>query len=203
MKKISAIIALVCLTLTLPALGQMRALEDDDVTIKTTDAPTFLHNVWDVIAGPGLTNLAISLKATYTPSLKSWGGDFFVDRNIPLGSGVYTGIGIGLSYFNRQFYAVEGGPTLGAAFRPFASWGGWGTNIVITPYGRVFLGTPFGSDAANAGSLMTVEEAGMMVHVAKFLGGDIEAFGCYGNRQGVDAASGSYYAGGGQWIKRF
>jgi len=196
-----AIIAL--LSATLVATAQMpRALEPSG-EMKTTTAPGFLTDVWGVIAGEGMTNLSASVYGTYTPALKEWGGGFALDRNIPLGGGVSTSVGIGLDYYDDQFYSVAGQLSLQAAIRPLAGFGGWATNIVVTPFGRVGLGTPFGDGSINSGSLETIEAVGANIHLVKLFGGHLGAFGMYGTRTGLGDASGTFYGGGINWCKRF
>src|ERR1022692_4814946 len=140
-------------TLALPAFGQVNT----NSTPVTTDMPTFLGDVWNVAMGQGMTNLSVTTYGTYTPSVKQWGGGLVLTRNLPLGRGVSTGVGIGMDYYASNFYALNGQVGLQADIRPLSSFGGFATNIVVTPFSFIGLGTPFGSGSGTAsGNLETL-----------------------------------------------
>lgn len=161
-----------------------------------TSVPGLLTTTWDTLVGQGMTNLAVAAVATYTPSLKEWGGGVVIMRNLPLGGGISTGIGLGLDYYARNFYAVSGQLSLQADVKPFAAWGGFFTNVVMTPFTFVGLGTPMGGDATTPGRLETIVSAGATFHIMKLWGGDLGVTGMYGTREGLGEASGAFYGGG-------
>jgi hypothetical protein len=160
----------------------------------STDVPTFLGTVYDTVIGQGLTNLAVTGYGTYTPALKKWGGGMVLTRNIPLGHGIGTGIGVGLDYYDRQFYAVNAQVGLQATLTPFSNWGEFGKQIYVTPLTYIGLGTPFGEGSGSAkGDLETIAAVGANLHLAKVLGGSLGIIGVYGTRTGLGAASGTFY----------
>lgn len=171
--------------------------------IRTTDTAGFLGDVWDILVGPGGTNLSGTVYGTYTPSIKKWGEGVILMRNIPLGQGIGTGIGIGVDRYADSIYAVAGELTLNYAIRPLAGFGGWATNIVTTPFGYFGVGTPFGGSASTGGSLETISAAGLSLHLAKVLGMSLEAQGMYGTRTGLGDLSGPFWGGGLTLIRRF
>lgn len=189
MKKLILTIALAVSCLT----GYSQAPE---ASTNSTTVPEFLGTAWNFAIGQGITNLGVTTYGTYTPALEKWGGGLVITRNIPIGDALATGIGIGLDYYDHQFYALSGQVSLQANLRPFANWGTFGEKIVITPFTYIGLGTPFGDNANNTGNLETIAAGGMALHVAKVLGGSLSINGIYGTREGLGDASGSFYGGG-------
>lgn len=171
------------------------ALSGYSQSTNTTTVPQFLTDTWAVLFGQGLTNLSATIYGTYTPALKEWGEGFVLMRNIPLGRGVATGVGIGLDHYADEWYAVSAQVTLNASLRPFEGFG-W-TNLVVTPFTFVGLGTPFGSQTeGTSGNLETIASIGAAVKLAKLGPGYLEAVGTWGTRTGIGAATGTFYGGG-------
>lgn len=193
MKKFSILSVLALALLAFSASAQTNTVA---ATNATTTVPEFFTQAWDTMMGQGLTNLSVTTYGTYTPSVKEWGGGVVVSRNIPLGHGIGTGIGVGLDYYERNFYAVNGQVSLEADLTPFSGFGSWGSNIVVTPFTFVGLGTPFGSASTANGNLEALAATGAALHVAKIIGADFSVLGIYGSRTGIDAASGVFYGGG-------
>lgn len=169
------------------------------VTNGTTTVPEFMGSVWNTLIGQGLTNLDVAIAGTYTPSTKYWGEEVVLTRNIPIGNGVAAGISVGYDHFGRTSYALEGGVMISAALRPFATFGGWATNVVTTPFGFTYLGTPF---AGQASALETVAGLGYSVHLFRWAGADWGILGLYGTRQGIQGG-GTFYGGGVSALWRF
>lgn len=171
-------------------------------TNNTTTVPIFLGDVYETLIGQGLTNLSATVYGTYTPSLKKWGEGFVLMRNIPIGSGIATGIGIGLDHYDHEWYGVNAQVTLSASLRPFEGFGA--TNVVVTPFSFIGLGTPFGEESrGTAGNLETIASVGASVRLFKLAGGYMELLGTYGTRTGLGDASGTFYGGGLTWFRSF
>lgn len=171
-------------------------------TNTTTTIPIFLGDVWNTLVGQGLTNLSATIYGTYTPSLKQWGEGFVLMRNIPIGGGVGTGIGVGLDHYDNEFYAVSAQVTLNVSLRPFEAFGA--TNVVVTPFSFIGLGTPFGeNDHGTSGNLETIASVGAAVRLFKLAGGYMELMGTYGTRTGLGPATGTFYGGGLTWFRSF
>ena len=197
MKKLLLALSLVGL-LALPAAAQTNTAP------KSTTVPIFLGQVYDTMIGQGMTNLDVALVETYTPSLKKWGSGLVVARNLPIGGGVSTGIGLGVDYYDKNFYALSGQISLKADLTPFSNWGSFGTNIIISPLTYVGIGTPFGGGTRDTGGgLETVLAAGGCLHLAHVLGGDLGLLALYGDRQGLGKASGQFYGGGLNMLWKF
>ena len=91
-----------------------------------------------------------------------------------------------------------------AATRPLANWGGNWTNVVMTPFTFIGLGTPFGGQTdGTAGNLETIAAIGDGIHLTHFLGLDLDLIGVYGTRSGLGAAGGLFYGGGLNLTKKF
>lgn len=179
------------------SLGQTNTVTSDgtnvvDGTFQTV--PNLLGSLFDTVVNPGLTNLSVAMVGTYTPKLEEWGASVVVMRNIPLGGGISTGVGLGVDYYAQNFYAVNGQLALQATTRPFAQLGGFFTNVIFTPFTFGGIGTPIGSEAS--GSLETILAVGGTIHVMKLLGGSLDVMGMYGTREGIGEASGAFYGGG-------
>lgn len=171
-------------------------------TNTTTTVPQFLADTYQFLIGEGLTNLSVTAYATYTPSLKEWGEGLAIMRLAPLGSGIYTGIGIGLDHYMKQWYAVTAQATLGASLRPLQAFGA--TNFIMTPFTFVGIGTPFGEDSeGTSGNLETIASIGAAFRLAKLGPGYLEFMGTYGTRTGVGGATGTFYGGGVNYTIRF
>lgn len=162
----------------------------------TTTVPQFLGNTYQFLIGEGITNLTVTTYGTYTPSIKSWGGGLVLTRNLPLGEGVFTGVGMGIDYYHQDFYALNGQVSLEARLKPFSNWGSFGDKIVMTPFTFVGIGTPFGEESNQAKNMEAVAAAGVALHLAKVLKGDLSVSGIYGTRTGLGDASGSFYGAG-------
>lgn len=201
MKKLLITLSVVC-ACAYTSLGQVQTNTVTPTPIGTTTIPILLGSTWDTLVGQGMTNLTVATVATYTPSLKEWGGGLVIARNLPLGGGISTGIGLGVDYYAKNFYAVSGQLSLEAATRPFASWGGMWTNIVFTPYTFVGLGTPIGG-SESSGNLETIIAAGGSIHLMKLLGGGLNVTALVGDREGIGSASGEFYGGGLAQVWRF
>lgn len=161
----------------------------------TTTVPQFMTDVWQTLVGEGLTNLSATIYGTYTPSIKEWGEGMVLMRNIPLGKGVSTGIGIGLDHYADQWFAVSAQVSINAAMKPFEGFG-W-TNLVVSPFSFIGLGTPFGDKAEDTtGNLETIAAIGTAVRIVKVGPGYFEAVGVWGTRTGLGAATGTFYGGG-------
>lgn len=173
--------------------------QDTNVQSYTT-IPNFLGDSWNFLVGEGLTNLTITGVGTYTPALKKWGGGVVLTRNIPIGEGVATGIGLGVDYYDRNFYALNGQVSLQARIRPFATWGSSESNfwrqVEFTPHTFIALGTPFGGGGQETGNIETIEAGGAALKLLTFKGGRLSLEGLYGTRQGLGEASGTFYGGG-------
>lgn len=164
-----------------------------------TTIPNFLADTWNFMVGEAQTNLTVTAVGTYTPSLKKWGGGLVLTRNLPLGAGMATGVGIGIDYYDRNFYALNGQVSLSATIRPFGTWGATNSfwrEIELVPHTFIAVGTPFGGSANDTGNLETIEAGGMALHLATVLGGKLSLEGVYGTRQGLAEASGTFYGGG-------
>lgn len=168
----------------------------------TTTVPLFFGEVWNTLIGQGLTNFSATVYGTYTPSLKKWGEGMVIMRNIPIGGGVATGIGVGLDNYDREWYAVSAQVTLSASLRPFDNLGA--SNVVVTPFSYIGLGTPFGDDShGTSGNLETIASIGAAIRLFKLAGGHLELIGTYGTRTGIGPATGTFYGGGLTWFKSF
>ena len=170
---------------------------------ETTTVPIFLSEAYDTIIGQGLTNLTVAGYGTYTPSVHKWGYGGTLIRNLPIGGGVSTGIGVGLDEYNESLYGVTAQVSLKASVRPFSGWGGWWTNVVTTPLTYIGLGTPFGSFSTTSGDLETIAAVGDALWLGRVFGADINLVGLYGTRSGLGAAGGIFYGGGVAWTWRF
>ena len=196
---ITLILWLAAAFLAAPAIAQTTNGPVDNptntVATGTTTLPAFLGLAWETMVGQGLTNLSETTYMTYTPSIRRWGLGEVITRNIPIGGGVNTGLGIGVDYYDSQLYALNGQVSLSADLTPISSWGTWGKTVVITPFTFVGLGTPFGGSQAS-GNLETVIAAGAALHLAHVFGADFSLVGVYGHRTGLEKASGAFYGGG-------
>lgn len=166
-----------------------------------TTVPEFLGNSYNFLIGEGMTNLTVTTYGTYTPSIKEWGAGLMLTRNIPIGGGLAAGVGMGVDYYARNFYAISGDVSLQARIRPLVGWSGGNTNsfwskIELTPFTFVGVGTPFGGGAENTSNIETIEAAGAALYLAKVAGGRLSVSGIYGTRQGLGDASGNFYGGG-------
>lgn len=171
----------------------LTASEPTNAVGPTVDVPTFFTDVWGTLMGQGLTNLSVTVYGTYTPSISAWGSGVVVTRNLPLGeTGLGTGIGVGLDWYDSDLYAVNGQVSLNANMLPFKTWGKWGANVVMTPFTYIGLGTPISGTKHN-GDLETIVAVGSMFRVAKLLGAYAEVGGVYGTRTGLGNASGTFY----------
>ena len=174
-------------------------------TTGTTTVPNLLGSVWDTIVGQGLTNLNTTIYGTYTPKIKEWGEGIVITRNIPFGqSGIGAGLGVGVDHYANEWYGLTAQVGLNAATRPLANWGGNWTNVVMTPFTFIGLGTPFGGQTdGTAGNLETIAAIGYGIHLTHFLGLDLDLIGVYGTRSGLGAAGGLFYGGGLNLTKKF
>lgn len=171
-------------------------------TNNTTTVPIFLEDVWNTMIGQGLTNISATIYGTFTPSIKEWGEGLIIMRNIPIGGGIATGVGIGLDHYSDDFYAVSAQVTLSASLRPLQGFGA--TNVVVTPFTFVGLGTPFGNNTdGTSGNLETIASVGAAVRMFKLAGGYMELMGTYGTRTGIGPATGTFYGGGLTWFRSF
>jgi hypothetical protein len=170
-----------------------------------TSVPNLLGTMWDTMVGQGLTNLNTTVYGTYTPKIKEWGEGIVITRNIPFGeSGIGTGIGVGVDHYSDEWYGITAQVGLQAATRPLAGWGGKWTNVVMTPFTYIALGTPFGNQTGGtAGNLETIAGVGDGIHLAHVLGMDLDLVGVYGTRSGLGAAGGVFYGGGLNLTKKF
>lgn len=172
--------------------------------VGTVGVGEFLGTAWNTMIGQGLTNLSATIYGDYTPSLKKWGYGLVVMRNLNIGGGFGVGLGAGIDEYDSQFYGLTAQATLNAATTPFAGWGTWGKSIVVTPFGGLALGTPFGSSTSGtSGNLETIEFVGANVHLFKALGAEWGVTGIYGTRTGLGTASGTFYGGGLSAIWKF
>ena len=185
MKKLIAV-SIVTLALAFGAQAQ---------TTNTITVPQFFDSVWNTLIGDGLTNLSVTTFGTYTPKNKQWGVGEMVTRNIPIGGGFGTGIGVGVDYYGGNLYAVNANVGLNAAMRPLSTFGGFFSNIVVVPFTFIGLGTPISGASTDNGNIETIAAAGAMVRIAKIIGADFELGGVYGTRSGIGDASGIFYGG--------
>ena len=192
--KLTVSILLAVSLLALPAFSQTNtppAMSTNDVTT----VPQFFSDIWNLTFAPGLTNLSVAVLGTYTPSVKEWGGEVAVIRNIPIGGAVGAGLGMGLDYYGGDLYGLNIQTSVKATMTPLSSFGTWGKSILVTPFGAVALGTPFSGSNDN-GDLETIAMTGAAVRLAKVFGADFELLGVYGTRAGVGDISGVFYGGG-------
>ncbi len=189
----SILISIVTLALALGAQAQTNTPPVS--TNDTTTVPEFFSDLWNLTFAPGLTNLSIAVLGTYTPSVKEWGGEVAVIRDIPLGGGIGAGIGMGLDYYGGDLYGLNVQTSIKATITPFSTFGNWGKSVLITPFGAVALGTPFSGSNAN-GDLETIAMTGAAIHLAKVFGGDFGVLGVYGTRAGIGDIGGVFYGGG-------
>lgn len=193
MKKLLATLALLA-CLTLPVAAQTNPPVTMQTNMTTITIPQFFTEAWDTMLASGLTNLSVTTYGTYTPSIKTWGAGVVVTRNIPIGGGVNTGIGLGIDYYDTQWYAVNAQVGLNADMAPLSAFGGFATNLIVTPFTFIGIGTPFGSQTAGtAGNLETIVAGGAILHVAQVLGGQFGIGGAYGTRSGLGQGSGVFY----------
>ena len=157
--------------------------------------PQFFGTVWETVIGEGLTNLSVTTFGTYTPKNKQWGFGEMITRNIPIGGGFGTGIGVGVDYYGGDLYAVNANVGLNAEMRPLSTFGGFASNIVMVPFTFIGLGTPISGVGGGNGDVETIAAAGAMVRIAKILGAQFEIGGVYGTRSGIGDASGVFYGG--------
>ena len=191
MKKLLALVTLVA---ALPVSAQTNGVMVTNLT--TISVPTFFSEAWNTMLGQGLTNLSVTTYGTYTPSIKTWGAGLVLTRNIPLGGGINTGIGIGVDWYDQQWYAVNAQVGLSADMAPLSAFGGFTTNLIVSPFTFIGIGTPFGNQTqGTAGNLETIVAGGAILHVAQVLGGEFGIGGAYGTRSGLGAASGVFYGG--------
>lgn len=167
------------------------------VNDQVTTPPQFLTDVWNVLFGQGLTNLTTAAYGTYTPSIKTWGAGFQVMRNIPMGHGVGTGLGIGVDYYDKNLYAVAADVGLNATMKPF------GGNFYMTPFTFIGLGTAFGGSSNADGNLETIAAIGVAFRVVHVLSADFDILGIYGTREGLGDASGVFYGTGASLTWKF
>lgn len=189
MKKFLAFLSAICLGVSAMAQGQIE-------TNTTTTVPQFLGDTYQFLVGQGITNLTVTTYGTYTPAIQKWGGGLVLTRNIPLGGGLFTGVGMGIDYYDKHFYAINGQVSLQARLKPFSSWGTFGDKIILTPFTYIGVGTPFGQQADQANNLEAIAAGGAALHLAKVLGGDFSVSGIYGTRSGLGDASGTFYGAG-------
>ncbi len=174
-------------------IGLCVSMQAQTTPTNTMSVPKLLGNIWDTVVGGGLTNLTVAGYGTYTSSLHKWGGGMVLTRNLPIGGGVSTGLGGGFDEYDSNWYGVTAQVGLNASTRPLAGWGGFATNIIMTPFTYIGLGTPFGSSSTTSGQLETIAAVGDMVYLGKFLSAEWNIGGSYGTRTGLGAASGTFY----------
>lgn len=188
------------MTLAITLLGVVGYSQVTDTN--STTVTGFGQQVADLILGPGLTNLEFAGGVTRNVNNNNWGEFGVLTRNIPLGGGIATGIGVGIDHYNKEFYALSGQLSLKADIRPLASLGtnnsfySFLSKQVLTPFGYVGIGTPFGSSSQSTSSPETVEATGLSYSVANLSWAQFKLFGMYGTRQGIGDASGPFYGGG-------
>lgn len=198
MKKLIALLTLIA---ALPVAAQTNGVMATNLT--TVTVPEFITTIWNTTLGEGMTNLTVATSGTYTPSLHAWGWEFALIRNIPLGGGFGAGIGAGIDYYQRNFYALNLQLSLQADMRPISGFGGWATNVVVTPISLVGVGTPFGGQTGDANNVETFIAGGAVVHLLALGPGELGVGGMYGTRTGLGAASGTFYGAILSWTASF
>lgn len=160
------------------------------------------QQVADTLFGPGMTNLEFAGGATKNVNNNKWGEFAVLTRNIPIGGGMAVGIGAGVDHYDNKFYSLSGQLSLKSDITPFASLGtnnsfySFLSKQVVTPFGFVGIGTPFGGNAQSTSSPETVEAAGLSYSVVSAKWIQLKVLGMYGTRQGIGDASGAFYGGG-------
>lgn len=177
------------------AFGVQAQTNTPPATNTSITVPQFFSEVWETVIGAGLTNLSVTTFGTYTPKNHKWGVGEMVTRNIPIGGGFGTGVGVGVDYYGGNLYAVNANVGLNAEMRPFSTFGGFASNIVMVPFTFIGLGTPISGASNSNGDIETIAAAGAMFRIAKILGGNFELGGVYGTRSGIGDASGVFYGG--------
>lgn len=176
----------------------------DTNIVGTIGVSEFLSQSWNTMVGQGLTNLSVTLYVTDTVKLNKWGYGVVLLRNLNLGGGFGAGIGVGVDQYDNQWFGLNAQASVKADTTPLAGWGTWGKKVVVTPFGGIALGTPFGSSSSGtSGNLETIAFTGASIHLFKALGGEFAVDGIYGTRTGLAGATGTFYGGGLTWIYSF
>ena len=209
MKRYLLITALLA-TIALPAIAQTNAPPATNApppaATNTISLRQFAGDIYNFTLGDGLTNLHVAFIETYTPSLKKWGSAVVVGRNLAIGdTGLSAGLSVGVDAYDKNFYALNGQISLQADITPLSTLGSWGTNIVLSPVAYMGSGTPFGGQSSGASAVEFVTAGGFGLHIVTIPGikADFKLVGLYGNRQGLGAASGVFWGGGGDFSWKF
>ncbi len=185
-------------TLALPLKAQ---------TNEPTTVPQFLGTAWNELAGSGLTNLALTGGATYTPAAHEWGEFIAVHRNLNIGGGAFVAPGFGIEHYASQWFGLQLQTSLGVDLRPLTGWtnvlGQTIGNVVFTPMTAVGAEIPMGAGTDGAGGFGAFVFAGGSVEVLKGSGlrPGIEVGGGVGTRTGLTSSNpgkdynGKFYSG--------
>src|ERR1035437_3494061 len=123
------------------------------------------------------TNYAIAPYLTYANKAPTKiGGGILAIYNV----NNYVGAGMGVDWLGG-FRMVNGNIQLKVDTKPL-SFIGW-TNIVVTPFVLVGIGTPFSN--TGGGGVSTIEDVGAYVQFGHFLGGRFLVGAAYGQWTGV------------------
>lgn len=193
-------IAILTLLLSIPIATQAQE------TAPTT-VPQFLTDSWNTMIGSGLTNLAFTAGATYTPAAKEWGEFITLHRNLNIGAGAFVAPGVGVEHYASQWFGLQLQTSLGVNLTPLQGWtnvlGQKIGNTVFTPITSVGAEIPLGAGTDGAGGLGAFVFAGGSIEVLKGSGlrPGLELGGGVGTRTGLTSSipgkdfNGKFYSG--------
>ena len=165
----------------------------------TTTVPQFLTTSYNALIGSGITNLDMTVGASYTPGSKTWGEFLMLHRNLSIGGGSFVAPGIGVEQYGGSWYSLQLQTSLGVDVTPLSGWtnmlGKTLGGLVFTPYTTVGAETPFsGQGSATMGAFVS---AGGTVHLLTipYLKADFGLGGGVGTRTGLSSAglNGKFY----------
>lgn len=197
MKTIKTIILLFTASIL---LASSACAQTDTNTVTATNAST-TSVLWDSLSQSGLlkaTNYSFEPYATYAPSAprgSKVGAGIFAAYNI----NDYVGAGLGVDYLG-QFSIVSANLQLKYPTRPFASFGGYLTNVVVTPF--VLAGVGKGL-SGTANSAIVVSDVGGYVGFGHLWGGQFNAGAAWGRWDNAGIFSGPRYHVFAGWSKGF
>lgn len=143
------------------------------------------------------TNYSGEAYATYAPNIKAkehWGAGFLAVFNLTDN----VGTALGVDYLGH-FTMVSGNVTLKTVTHPFAGFGGWGTNVAVTPFALVGIGQSF----SGASGPTAIEDVGAFVGFGHLWGGQFDVGAAWGQWENAGDYSGERYHAFAGWYKGF
>ena len=144
-------------------------------------SPSIAHGLSEIASAvetSGLstaTNYAAEAYLTYMQSAPKGdriGGGLLIVYDIS----AHIGTALGVDYLG-QFSLISGNVTLKLPTHPFSGFGGFWTNVVVTPFALTGAGKPLSGTGAG---ISAIEDVGAYIGFGKLWGGQFNLGGCYG-----------------------